>query len=298
MAHSSDQNLRGIIFMTVSMAGFAIEDAFIKVLSRSMSSGQILMFLGTGGAIFFALMILRARLPLFQRELLHRTVIIRNIGEVIGTIGFVTAIILTPLSSASAILQSTPLLITLGAALFLGEQVGWRRWAAICVGLFGVLLIIRPGFSAFEPASLFAVQGVIGLAIRDLATRRIPENLSSLHLSALAFGLLVPVGFLLGPINDGFSPMSPAVWGITAITVAIGLLAYYAITAAMRLGEVSVITPFRYSRLVFALIIGISFFGETPDTLTLVGAAIIIGSGLYTLAREQRLKRKARQKGT
>ena len=118
------ENLRGSALMVLAMAGFALEDMFIKRLADDLPVGQILMLLGAGGAVIFGLAALSRGHALLSRDLLTWPVMLRNLGELIGTIGFVTAIALTPLSSASAILQATPLAVTLGAALFLREQVG------------------------------------------------------------------------------------------------------------------------------------------------------------------------------
>lgn len=290
------ENMRGAILMVASMAGFAIEDMFIKKLSCDMPLGQILIYLGTGGAIIFAVLALLRGDKLLSRDLLARSVLIRNAGELVGTLGFITAIALTPLSSASAILQANPLAVTLGAALFLGESVGWRRWTAILVGFIGVLMIIRPGLDAFNPLSLFAVQGVIGLAVRDLATRTVPKTISSFQLSTYAFATLIPAGAMLLWLNDTamIAPNAAHVVNMSA-ALGLGVLAYYAIVAVMRMGDVSFITPFRYSRLIFALIIGVVFFNERPDLMTLLGSALIVASGLYTLAREARLNRAKRR---
>jgi drug/metabolite transporter (DMT)-like permease len=218
-------------------------------------------------------------------------ILLRAFGELVGTLGFVTAIALTPLSSASAILQATPLFVTLGAALFLQEKVGWRRWMAILVGSCGVLLIIRPGTEGFDWLSLFAVQGVIGLGIRDLATRRVPRETSTLQLSFLAFLVLIPTAAILMLVN-GTPLVALSAQNAVYFTIAliIGIFAYYGIVAAMRVGEISFVTPFRYSRILFALVVGIMVFGERPDALTLIGAAIIVGSGLYTLWRERNVR--------
>jgi drug/metabolite transporter (DMT)-like permease len=286
-------NLRGIVLMVAAMAGFALEDMFIKHVSASLPVGQILLVLGTGGAVIFSALALRKGARLISRDLISRPVLLRNAGELIGTLGFVLAISLTPLSSASAILQATPLAVTLGAALFLGEQVGWRRWSAIGIGFSGVLMVVRPGLEGFEPASLFALQAVFGLALRDLATRATPRTVTSLQLSAYAFAMLVPLGATLLLFGaGGLQPMpAPTVLKLSG-ALGFGVISYYAIVAAMRMGEVSVITPFRYSRLVFALFIGTLVFGERPDGWTLAGAALIIGSGLYTFAREAQLRRR------
>lgn len=288
------ENLRGIALMVAAMAGFALEDMFVKQIAEVMSVGQILATLGLGGALAFGAMAMMRGQRLWSRALLTRPVLLRNLGEVTGTLGFVYALALTPLAVASSILQATPLVVTLGAAVFMGAQVGWRRWSAIAVGLFGVLLIVRPGLSGFDPAALFAVLAVFGLALRDLATRATPRSVGSLQLSAYAFGMLVPLGLGLMAMGDGPVPVDAAAWALLAGALVMGVAAYYAIVEAMRVGEVAVVTPFRYTRLIFALIIAMLVFGEQPDTLTLAGAAIIIGSGLYTLWREARLSRKAR----
>ncbi|MDZ7709666.1 MAG: DMT family transporter [Roseovarius sp.] len=285
-------NLRGSVLMVLAMAGFALEDMFIKRLAEAMPVGQIIMILGLGGAVIFALICLGQGRRLVSRDLLARSVLLRNTGEMAGTMCFVTAIALTPLSSASAILQATPLAVTLGAALFLGAPVGWRRWSAILVGFAGVLMVVRPGLEGFAPASLFAVGAVIGLAVRDLATRAVPAAISSMQLSAYAFATLVPTGAIL--LAFGAGPVVPGADGVRDLALALtcAVAAYYAIVAAMRVGEVAVVTPFRYTRLVFALGIGVMVFGERPDGWTLIGAAVIVASGLYTLMREARVARR------
>ena len=214
---------------------------------------------------------------------------LRNVGEMVGTLGYVTALTLIPISTASAILQATPLVVTLGAALFLAEPVGWRRWSAVVVGFLGVLLVIRPGLEGFDVQSLFAVVGVLGLAFRDLATRRIPRETSSFQLSFLAFLSLIPAAGILSLFsNQSFvSPDAPQ-WGLIAAAVAMGVVAYYAIVGAARIGEISFVTPFRYSRMLFALIVGILVFEERPDALMLLGAIIIVASGIYTVWRERK----------
>ncbi|MBD3677662.1 MAG: DMT family transporter [Rhodobacteraceae bacterium] len=286
-------NLRGAALMVVAMAGFALEDLFIKRLSAEMAVGQILVVLGVGGALAFAAIARAQGKRVLTRELLSKPVMIRNLGELIGTVGYVTAIALTPLSTAAAILQAMPLAVTLGAALFLGETVGWRRWTAICVGFFGVLLILRPGTEGFEPASLFAVQGVIGLAIRDLATRRMPTHISSVALSCYGFAVVVPAGLILLAFGQPATMPAPSAYVEIAIALFFGMGGYLCIVGATRIGEMSVIAPFRYSRIVFALFIGVLVFAERPDAWTLGGAALIVVSGLYTFAREARYRKQS-----
>lgn len=285
------ETLRGIALMTGAMAAFALEDMAIKLVSATLPTGQILLVIGSGGALVFAALCRRAGLPLIGPALLERPVLLRNAGEMAATLCFVTAISRTPLSSASAVLQATPLAVTLGAAVFLGAEVGWRRWCAIAAGFAGVLMIVRPGLSGFQPASLFAVGAVVALAVRDLATRAMPGRVASLQLALWAFAVVAVAGAGLLALGQTPRPVGLAQAGLFAFAIGVGGAGYYAITAAMRLGDVASVTPFRYTRLVFAMILGFAVFGERPDALTLAGAAAIIGSGLYTLAREQRLRR-------
>lgn len=293
MDQTENGNLRGIVLMVVSMAAFAIEDSFIKRAADDMPTGQILLMLGVFGAAIFTVMAARAGQKPFSRDLLQGQVMLRNLGEVIGTMGFVTAIALTPLTSATAILQAMPLAVTLGAALFLGESVGWRRWTAILVGFAGVLVIIRPGLEGFDINALWAVLAVFGLAIRDLATRRVPARIGSMSISVSGFVSVAILGGAMLALSGG------AVWPGTLQTalmvgaLAAGVVGYWMVVEAMRVGEISAVTPFRYTRLIFALIIGILIFGERPDLMTLAGATLVIGSGLYTFARERVRRRNA-----
>ncbi|MGR3510445.1 MAG: DMT family transporter [Sulfitobacter sp.] len=287
-------NLRGALIMVLSMLGFAIEDMFIKLMGSDIPVGQIIFLLGVGGAVCYGgLMRFRGE-PLLDRGVLTLPILLRATGEIIGTLGFVSAIVLTPISSASAILQATPLVVTLGAALFLGDPVGWRRWSAILVGMFGVLLVIRPGMESFQILSLLAVLGVLGLSLRDLATRRVPKSTSSFQLSFLAFLALVPasLAFMLGT-GTAFVAMTGVQWVFMVSALTFGMVAYYGIVAAMRIGEISFVTPFRYSRLLFAMVVGITVFQERPDMLTYVGATIIVASGIYTVWRERKVKQRA-----
>jgi len=275
------------------MLGFAIEDSFIKLMGDTLPVGQILVMLGVGGAAVFAVIVRAQGRALFERAMLTVPVMVRALGEIVGTICFISAIVFTPISTASAILQATPLVVTLGAALFLGETVGWRRWAAILAGLFGVMLIIRPGFEGFVPLSLLALGGVFGLAARDIATRKVPATLSTMQLSFLGFLALVPAGLLtLGATGQPAIALDGRLMALMAGTIGIGVFAYYAIVAAMRVGEISFVSPFRYSRLIFAMIIGVTVFGEQVDALTLTGSAIIVASGIYTVLRERKQRRK------
>ncbi len=285
-------NLRASLLMVGAMAGFAVEDAIIKHLSALMPVGQIVLVIGIGGgAIFWALA--RARgLQILTAQALRGAVLVRNLAEMLSAAAVVLAISLIPLAVVTAILQAMPLVVTLGAALFLREPVGWRRWSAILVGFVGVLMILRPGSADFDPAALLAVVAVLSLTARDLATRRVAPGIHSLQLTTWAFFTVVPAGLLL--LLVVFQPPvapTPVQWGWLGTGLTAGIFAYAALVGATRMGDIAVTTPFRYSRLVFAMAIGVVFFGERPDAMTLAGSALVVGAGLFTLWREMRLVR-------
>ena len=272
--------------MVLAMACFSIEDAFIKAAAKTVPLGEILFLFGFFGSTLFILLTLHRGEKIFHPSILSRSILIRTISEIIGRLFFGISLILIPLSSLSAILQATPLIVVMGAAIFFGEKVGWKRWSAIFIGLIGVLMIIRPGANAFQLGSLFAVLGTLGFAGRDLATRAAPKILSNIQLGVYGFFILMPTGLILLFFNNDFAnihlPSSTTSLQILG-TILFGFTAYYSLTVAMRIGDVSVVTPFRYTRLVFALFIGVTLFGERPDTLTLIGSTIVIASGIYTL---------------
>lgn len=288
------ENLRGSLLMVAAMTGFALEDVLIKLMAGALPMGQVVALLGCGGALNFGVLAIARGRPLLSPALLSFPVMLRNLAEAVAAVSFVAAIVLTSLSSASAILQTTPLAITLGAALFLGEPVGWRRWTAIAVGFAGVLLIVQPGLAGFTPASLLAVVAVAGVALRDLASRAVPADVTTIQLSAWGFAVLIPAGLLM-MLAMGEAPVMPGALDLARLAGAfvVGGIGYYALVRATRTGEVSVVVPFRYSRLVFAMILGALVFGERPDALMLAGAALVVGAGLYTIWREARLRPKA-----
>ena len=287
-------NLRGIVLMVVAMAGFAIEDMFIKIASATLPSGQIVITIGLIGAALIGGVAHLQRHNLLAPGTFSRLAVFRIAAEMVGALSFISAITLTPLSSASAILQAAPLFVALGGALFLGEQVGWRRWSAIMIGLCGVLVIVRPGLAEFEPLSLFAVLAALALAARDLAIKAAPVTMPS---SVMAFqGMVVFAisGVILLWLTGPAVLPTGQTWGVLVAAAVVGVAGYFAIISAIRVGEVAIVTPFRYTRLLFALILGIAIFGERPDAMTYLGAAIIITSGIYTLYREQKMRRQRR----
>lgn len=285
-------NLRGSLFMTLAMLGFAIEDMLLKrVAAAGMPVGEVLVFFGGGGCLLFAALTRAQGQRIWHPAVVMPRMLVKAAFEVTGRLFYTLAIAFTALSSASAILQATPLVVVAGAALIFGERVGWRRWSAILIGLVGVLVILRPGLEGFTAASLLAVLGLLGFAGRDLATRAAPKVLSNFQLGIYGFLAMVPTGAGLLLWQGGAVMPDALMSAQLAAAIVVGVAAYWALTVAMRTGEVSVVTPFRYTRLVFALILGVLVFHERPDAATLIGSAIVVGAGIYTLLRTRRLAR-------
>lgn len=275
--------------MVLAMAAFAIEDMLYKAASQHYPAGLALLMFGTLGMGLFAGLSLLRRERIWHPAMVSRGLLIRSGFELGGRLFYALALALTPLASTSSILQATPLVVALGAVLVFGETVGWRRWMAMGVGFIGVLLILRPTPDSFQVSSVFAVLGMIGFAGRDLATRASPATMSMAQLGTLGFGMVALAGIVLA-VAGGETPHLPALpvalWLCGAS--AVGVLAYGSLTQAMRNGEIGFVAPFRYVRLVFALILAVLVFQERPDQLTLIGGAVIVGSGLYSLLRQRR----------
>jgi drug/metabolite transporter (DMT)-like permease len=286
------ENLRGAAFMVLAMFCFALLDTTIKLLSDSMSVGQALALISIGILALLLGWSVIKRIPLWQPEYRNPRVILRSLSEVVGTCLISLALSLVPLTTASAVIQATPLVVAMGAGLFLGQSIGWRRWIAIIVGFGGVLLIIRPGLEGFNPATLLAVAGMLALASRDLLTRALTVTLSGVQLGIHAFAFVLPASLVLMVVQgQPLVALDAGSWTLVLAGAFIGVSSYLSIIAATRYGNAGVISSFRYSRMIFALVIGFVVFSERPDAATLIGAAIIITSGIFTLWREARMRR-------
>ncbi|MCV0396646.1 MAG: DMT family transporter [Rhizobiaceae bacterium] len=280
-------NLRGAVFMSVSMAGFTANDAITKVVSSSMNMGQVMLLRGLfASALILALAWHRgALIPV--RTVASPFVFLRVVGEVCATVFFLVALANMPLANISAVLQALPLAVTMGAALVYGEPVGWRRWLAIAAGFAGVLIIVRPGFEGFNAYSISALICVFFCTVRDLSTKRVPREIPSLFLSsATAIAVTIMGGVLVVPFG-GWSPVAATDLALLAAAAVLLLFGYQFIILAMRDGEISFIAPFRYTALLWAIGLGVVVFGELPDAAMIAGATVIVASGLYALYRER-----------
>lgn len=281
-------NRIGAMWMIAAMAAFAVEDALIKQASAAMPVGQVLILFGAGGATIFALLARLTAQRLRDRAVLSAGMILRMGFEVTGRLFYVLALAMLPLSTVTVILQATPIVVVAAAALFLKERIGWRRGGAIALGLAGVMVILRPGGEAFSVLSILAVIGMLGFAGRDLASRAAPVGIGTFVLGFYGF-LAVVVAGLIFALWSGEGTVRPGALPLAALAGAVlcGVAAYSCLMKAMRTGDVSAVTPFRYVRLIFGILLGVIFFGEAVGPAMIAGSGMILAAGLVILVRDR-----------
>ena len=287
-------NVAGALLMMASMAAFTINDAFIKVAGAQMPLMQILFLRGIlTTALILALAV---ALGQFQFRMARRDWILvglRTLSEIGAAIFFLSALMNMPIANVTAILQVLPLSVSLGAALFLSEPLGWRRLLAIAVGFAGMLLIVRPGADGFSIWAVYALCAVVCITMRDLVTRRLSKDVPSMTVT-----LAASVGVVaFAAVASAAVEWQPVTLDLAALIAGAGVFVlggYYFSVRVMRVGDIGFIAPFRYTSLIWALVIGFVIFGEWPDAMTFVGAAIVVGTGLFTLYRERLALRRAK----
>jgi drug/metabolite transporter (DMT)-like permease len=277
--------------MTASMASFTLNDAMLKTLSDEMSMFQAVFLRGIGSTVL--LIALAAAMGLLRLRLSPRDrvmVAVRTVAEIGAAYFFITALFHMPLANANAIMQALPLAVTLAGAIFLREPVGWRRLSAILVGFVGVMLIVRPGAEGFSIYSVYALAAVLSVTVRDLSSRMVSAETPSMTVAiAASVGVLVFAG--LGCLGETWQPVSTAGWGALLAASVFIVGGYLFSILTMRVGDIAFIAPFRYTSLLWALLLGLVVFGDWPDPLTLTGAAIVVATGIFTFHRERKLAR-------
>ena len=277
--------------MVGSMTAFTINDAYMKLLGEGLPLFQVLFLRGLGVLAFlwwltWARGQIRWQLPRRDWALIAT----RSVAEGFAVWLFMKALFAMDIANVSAILQALPLTVTLAGALVLGEAVGWRRLSAIMIGFCGVMLIVQPGAEGFDWNAMYAVAAVVAVTIRDLAARRLSAAVPSLMVSLMA-AVTVLVVSAVGTAFEPWVAVSGQQWLWLGGAMVFIVGGYIFSVSAMRVGEIGFVAPFRYTSLVVAMILGVVVFGTFPDGWTLVGAAIVVSTGLYTLLREWQLKR-------
>lgn len=285
-------NMRGALLMMASMAAFTLNDTFMKTLAGDMPLFQLIFLRSilttlSIGAMALYMGALHLRIPSSDRWL----IVIRALAEVGSAYFFLTALYNMPLANVSAIMQSLPLVVTLAAALFFSEPLGWRRLTAILVGLCGVLLIVRPGTEGFNLFSVYALIAVAFVTVRDLVTRRVSGATHSMMVTFITSVALL-IAFGLASLTVEWVPLTGHRSAMTVGAAVMVVFGYVFSVMVMRVGEISYVAPFRYTGLIWALVLGWLVFGDWPAPLTLLGATIVVGSGVFMLYREGQLKRR------
>ncbi len=280
-------NIKGALLMMGSMAAFTVNDAMVKVVGQDMPLFQLVAIRGAFATVLVFILArhlgaLHLNFPGHDKWLIA----LRCLAELAATFFFLTALMHMPLANVTAVLQALPLTVTLGAALFFGEVIGWRRIAAIVLGFVGMLLIVRPGPDGFSIYAIYALVAVASVTVRDLITRRMSAEVPSMVVT-LATSLSITLAATIASTFEGWVAVSTASGALVASAAVFVLMGYLFSVMVMRVGEVGFVAPFRYSSLLWALGLGWAVFGEWPDTITMLGAVLVVGAGMFTLFRER-----------
>jgi len=286
------ENLRGILAISAANLLFLINDTLIKLASPSMPLGEILFFRGLFATALLVPIVVAADVVKYVPLLWNASLFWRTLAEILGAILFILALFHIPIANINTILQVVPLMVTACAAIFLGEKVGWRRWAAIMVGFVGVMIVIRPGLDGFDAWSLVALGSMFFITLRDLTTRTMPRGIPALLVAlvtAVSVGLTGPI-YSLGVGETWTSPSGHTLLLIGGAAVFL-IFGYLLSVDFMRHGDIAVVAPFRYIVVLWAIIVGYIVWQEVPDVPMIIGTALIIASGIYTIHRERRIAR-------
>lgn len=277
--------------MMLAMAGYVLNDVFIKLTSGELGLFQAIFVRGLFASVFIFLLARHmGALDLKQgvrNTVLQPSLTVRTLSEVGATVCFLSALFNMPIANVTSILQLLPLTVMLGAAWLFSEKIGWRRYLASLVGFLGVLLIVRPGGEGFNVYSLSAVGAVFFVTVRDLITRRLSDDTPSLFVSLITAVAITLAGGI-GSLFETWQPVSNQNLIYLAAAAASLLAGYIFSILTMRAGEIGFISPFRYSILLWALLLGFVVFNEIPDGLALLGATVIVASGLFSFYRERK----------
>ena len=287
MSMRLSDNFRGAGLMTCCVMAYVLNDAVMKLLFADIDFFQAIFLRGLVSLPALLILALMTKNFLQKYSAKNKWLMsIRILAEIGTMVTFLTALKYMPLANVTAILQSLPLAITMAAAIFLGEKVGWRRWSAIFIGFTGVLIIIRPGLVGFNSYSLLALAAVLLLTVREISTRKLDSNIPNVTVAfSTALGSTIFAALML--IGRDWADVDIASWLLIITAAASVTVATLLSVVAMRTGDISFVSPFRYTSLIVAIGLGILLFGEWPDGVTFMGAFIIVFAGIYSIYREK-----------
>ncbi len=286
----SAANRRGILAMTFGMLVFMLNDALVKFVSQSMPAAQ-LIFLRGAMATLLVLVVAHALGATAQIGATVRPrVLLRALIDAGATMLYLGSLFHLPMANATAINLATPLVMVLFSIWFLGEKPGLSRWLAIGLGFVGVLCVVQPSGEGFNVYALVCVVGTFFHATRDLMTRRMDPNIPSILITLATAGTVTLISGGLSLVQ-GWKPFGTFELALLALASALLAAGYYLIILCMRVGEMSLTTPFRYSSLLYSVVLGWLIWGDVPNPLAWCGIALLVGAGLYALYSEQRAAR-------
>ena len=282
-------NRLGVLAMIGAMACFVVNDALVKYASQSMPATQLIFVRGVMATLLVLAVVKAVGATGKIREITRGWVAVRAGVDAIGTLLFLVSLFHLPLANATAINMTSPLTITLLAALFLGERIGGARWLAVGAGFLGVLLVIQPTADGFNGYSLVCLLSTVFLAVRDLVTRRVHVAIPSI---LITLSNTVAVMLLAGVLSvfEGWRPLRPFELAMLAVAAVFLATAYFLVVTGTRHGDLSLIAPFRYTALLFATVLGYAVWGDTPNALAWSGIALVIASGIYVLRASRRAR--------
>ena len=288
------ENMIGAMLMIGSMAAYTVNDALIKSLSGAVPLFQVIFLRGCMTSV--AVAVIAWRMGAFSKRVSRQdtgAICLRVLGEIAGTYFFLTALYHLPMANVTAILQSLPLSITLAAAFVLRERVGWQRLGAVIIGFSGILLIVRPGADGFSVYALYGLAAVLCITVRDLATRKLSRDTSSMLVTFVTSVSVMSV-FGLASLGGEWEALDRAQWQTIFAASILIVVGYLTSIMVVRVGDISFTAPFRYTAILWALALGWLMFGDWPAPIVLLGAGIVVASGIFTLYREARLGRRKR----
>jgi drug/metabolite transporter (DMT)-like permease len=283
-------NERGIFAFVLSCAFFSANDTIMKFIIVSYPIGEAIFARGLLAVLILAVAIGFLEQPSGLRQLVRPIILLRAGLDALTSAGAVVALFGLGVAELSAIAQTSPLVLTAMAAIFYKEQVRWRRWLAVFVGFSGTLFIIKPDGGSINAWALIALCVVCVAATRDLITRQISRTIPVLGISLLGSAGLAGIGLVFVLWETWVFPSAQACW-LILLAATCHASATYFLVLAFRGVTVSVVSPFRYTMLLWSGLGGYLVFHEVPRESFLLGASLIVGSGLYTLYRESQVRR-------
>ena len=287
MTRSLSPNAKGSLYMVIGSLGYVINDALVRKATESGIGVYQALFVRTFAMVLVLAVVASMRGERTTRAHLGRPLVLRVAAEVAGAALFFAAIVRMEFANAQAILQLVPFAVTLAAAVVLGERVTRSQYVAVLMGFAGVLVVIRPATDGFSGWSLLVVGAAAMLVVRELATRDLPADVPVTSVALMtALGLAGLTGVIT--VFTGWDPIDGDAALALGLAVGFLLVGYTFSIQTVRVGDLSVSAPFRYTLLLGAVVIGPVLFDEAPDALTVIGSAVIVVSGMFAVHLERR----------